>query len=278
MTDHQPHLPRNQKGAGAGIAFLRNHIRYDSDECLLWPFSTKGPQGYGMVGYLGKLLCAHRVMCELAHGKPPTRKHKAAHTCALRPCVNPKHLLWRTLRETQLESVKRHPGYHRRGQPHKLTADQVSQIRALKTDYTQRELAGMFGVQERNISKILLRRTWATGEFSQFGGNTKRRLILPTKPNFETARFYIPRAIGFEFSEGIARVVPIVGPQQQETPFALLAALDKLHPNVRAFVLAVIDGAEMQQAATEARIGADMLARLLPRLRAFLTPYVRVAA
>src|SRR5258708_32092031 len=107
MINHQAHGPRNRRGAGAGIAFIRKHVSYEGDECLLWPLSCKN--GYGMVGYLNKLLHAHRVMCELAHGKPPTRKHIAGHSCADRnplfwkSCVNPNHLSWKTNSETQLE-------------------------------------------------------------------------------------------------------------------------------------------------------------------------------
>jgi hypothetical protein len=69
--------------------------------------------------------------------------------------------------------------------------------------------------------------------------------------------------------------VLIVGPEQHDTQFALLAAIEKLHPSVKVLVLAVLGGAELEEAAVEARIGPKMLASLLPRLRTFLTPYVR---
>jgi hypothetical protein len=251
----------------------------------LWPFSTKGEDGYGTVSYLGKISGAHRVMCTLAHGKPPTRKHIPAHSCAGRlsswkRCVNPNHLSWKTLRATLRESAKRHPENYQRGQQrHKLTAEKVAQIRALEGDHTQRELAGMFGTLERNIGKILQRKTWVTGERRIFGGDTsKGRRLIVQRPRFEAARFYVPRAVGVEFSDGTPRPVLIVGPEQHETQFALLAALEKLHPSVKMLVLAVLEGADLEQAAIEAHIGPGMLASLLPRLRTFLTPYVRVTA
>jgi hypothetical protein len=43
--------------------------------------------------------------------------------------------------------------------------------------------------------------------------------------------------LSVEFSDGTPRAVLIVGPEQHETQFALLAALEKLHPSVEELVL-----------------------------------------
>ena len=74
-------------------------LNHSSDACLLWPF-TKMAKGYGR--YRCKELgtnSAHRVVCILAHGKPPTLKHQVAHSCGNPACVSPKHLRWATCRE-----------------------------------------------------------------------------------------------------------------------------------------------------------------------------------
>ena len=66
------------KGKGRGLLWLKARIWHAGQECLIWPFS-KTYQGYGQVGYGGKVRKAHRVMCELAHGPAPTSCHEAAH-------------------------------------------------------------------------------------------------------------------------------------------------------------------------------------------------------
>jgi hypothetical protein len=48
---------------------------------------------------------AHRAMCRLIHGNPPTPKHQAAHSCGngRRGCVHPGHLRWATDAENRAE-------------------------------------------------------------------------------------------------------------------------------------------------------------------------------
>lgn len=77
--------------AGEAQKWMAAHVANHGDECLLWPFSGNW-NGYGHLGIKGKIHKAHRIMCKLAHGEPPTSKHVAAHSCHNPPCVNPKHL------------------------------------------------------------------------------------------------------------------------------------------------------------------------------------------
>jgi hypothetical protein len=64
---------------------------------LIWPFARYN-NGYGNVTFydaLGKHSTgAHRIMCKLVHGEPPTPKHEAAHSCGngTGGCINPHHL------------------------------------------------------------------------------------------------------------------------------------------------------------------------------------------
>lgn len=57
------------KGKGPGLLWLKDHIDYADDDCLIWPFSPN-MMGYGQVSLNGKILRAHRVMCEWVHGPP----------------------------------------------------------------------------------------------------------------------------------------------------------------------------------------------------------------
>lgn len=144
------------KGKSAVLDWMTAQVwHYQSDECLPWPFSRTW-NGYGQVGFHGKIQKAHRVMCILAHGAPPSR-HVAAHTCnnGHLGCVNPRHIVWKTPRENLLD--RRHAGtltkkrWNNRGV---VTAEQIAEIVALKGVKNQREIAAMFGISYQHVSVI----------------------------------------------------------------------------------------------------------------------------
>lgn len=140
------------KGKGKCAAFLFAHANYDKDDCLKWPFNLN--DGYGLFAHLGKQHMAHRFMCELAHGAPPTPKHYAAHSCGRghHSCVNPRHLSWKTPSENQLDRARH--GTKNGGCVGKLTPEQVAVIKRLKGQKTQKEIAEMFGVFRTTVSDI----------------------------------------------------------------------------------------------------------------------------
>src|SRR5690606_37742148 len=87
-----------RRNRGETIAWIVQHITYQGDDCLLWPFSRER-DGYGTkVQYCGVGFKAHRVMCILAHGNPPRGKPFAAHECGNGHlgCINPRHLAWKS--------------------------------------------------------------------------------------------------------------------------------------------------------------------------------------
>jgi hypothetical protein len=150
---------------GAGITFIRANVAYEGDDCLIWPLH-RDPRGYGMMGWLGKMRYAHRVMCIMAKGEPPTPKHQAAHSCGNgdKGCVNPRHLSWKTNSENQLDrsrhGTRAKAGWGWKG---KLTAEQVAEIRSLKGRMTQYEIAALFNVSQQNVGDIHRGRTWKAG-------------------------------------------------------------------------------------------------------------------
>lgn len=77
-----------KKGKGKGVTFLRELVGHRGRACVLWPYATEY-NGYGNFGYLGRMLRAHKFMCELTHSPRPTPKHEAAHSCGIALCVNP---------------------------------------------------------------------------------------------------------------------------------------------------------------------------------------------
>lgn len=148
------HNPRQANGTH--FNFLRENVRYAGDDCLIWPFGGTW-NGYGHLGYDGKMWKAHRLMCTLAHGEPPTPKHVAAHTCnnGQGGCVNPRHLQWKTPRENLLD--RRAAGTLTKKRWNKngtLTDEQVAEICSLKGTMNQREIAAKFGISYQHVSII----------------------------------------------------------------------------------------------------------------------------
>lgn len=145
--------------------WLHAHAEHDGAECLIWPFCRQ-PTGYGAFGYTenGKreMPYAHRYMCELVNGPPPTPTHEAAHSCGNGKggCVHPKHLSWKTISENNLDC--RAHGTHVRcptGNRGKLTDAQVAEIRSLAGTMTQAAMAARFSVSQPTIRDILTGRS-----------------------------------------------------------------------------------------------------------------------
>lgn len=143
---------------GAPMQWLIENAEHNGDDCLIWPFA-RHPDGRAHMR-AGK---PSRIMCELAHGQPPTDKHEAAHSCGkgYDACVNPQHLRWATPVENTADKVEHGTLLNGSRLPQaKLTENQVREIRALKGKLFQREIAAMFGVQITCINKILNGKSW----------------------------------------------------------------------------------------------------------------------
>lgn len=142
---------------GAALAFLRDHVDYIGEECVLWPFKAQYRQGYGSVWFEGRLTGAHRLMCRLAHGEPPAG-FEAAHACHNRLCVNPNHLRWSSRADNLAE---RRVPHGECGATAKLHNGQVRKIREMvASGMSHGSIANEFGVARRTISAIASRTTW----------------------------------------------------------------------------------------------------------------------
>lgn len=146
---------RGEKGA-----WLEAHADHDGEGCLIFPFGTGR---YGHVNMDGVNMHAHRAMCILAHGEPPTPEHEAAHSCGKGhlACVHPKHLRWDTPKTNQADRITH--GTDSRGEKCAtaiLTEDQARFIKASRGKIGQQELAERFGVSRAAISAIHSGRNW----------------------------------------------------------------------------------------------------------------------
>lgn len=143
--------------------WLEAHVAYEDDECLIWPFQRSQDSGMPAVKYKGKQGQATRVMCELAHGKPPTPEHQAAHSCGKGHlgCIHPKHLRWATPKENAADKIIH--GTVVRGEAirwAKLKDGDVKTIRSLAGKVSQSELGRMFGIAQGTIGKVVRHETW----------------------------------------------------------------------------------------------------------------------
>lgn len=154
-------------GKGKIAAWLFEHANHVGTNCLKWPFPYSKLVGYPQFGYKGKIRYAHRFMCELKNGPPPSQKSEAAHTCgnAHMQCVNPNHLVWKD-RKGNAEDRLKHGNYQDHvGKRHlRLTPAQVEEIRSLKGIESQYSMADRFGVSRCTISSIHTGRMYASNK------------------------------------------------------------------------------------------------------------------
>lgn len=139
---------------GECMDWMRRHVDYTGEACLIWPYSTGG-RGDPTVEYDGKMRSACRVMCALVNGHPPTPKHEAAHNCGKghEGCINPSHLRWATSVENKAD--KRVHGTHTFGEIHpvsKLTEPEV--MRVIRGSDAPCALARELGVSHTLIIRI----------------------------------------------------------------------------------------------------------------------------
>lgn len=189
------------RGEGLGYKWLLEHRSYPHDDwCLIWPFARHN-NGRGLGGHNGKSYRAHRMMCQLAHGEPPTPEHQAAHSCGNGHlgCANPRHLSWKTASENLMDcSIHGTHPKSRFGAKGRFDADQIAQIRELLKTHTHRAIAEMFGANETTIGNI------ATGRFYS----------KPSKINFwapeedDKIREFVARGLSFrQMAEELGRSV-----------------------------------------------------------------------
>lgn len=125
-----------------------------SSTCKLWT-GTMWSGGYGRVGARG---IAHRIAYEKAYGPIP-KDLIVRHTCDVKACVNPEHLLLGTLLDNTHDMITR--GRKALGSAvnrSQLTAVDIPIIRASKE--TCKLLGKHYGVTDVAISLIKRKVTW----------------------------------------------------------------------------------------------------------------------
>lgn len=162
---HGDPLTRKTVANGEAWLILEQMLAMETGDCVIWPLS-KDTHGYGQINDTdkGRPVGVHRVICQKAHGEPPTPAHQAAHSCGRGHfgCCNKRHLRWAT--RVDNESDKDDHGTRLRGVlcwNAKLSEDDVRAIRGAKGRVHYEELAGRYGVSKSHINNIQARKSWA---------------------------------------------------------------------------------------------------------------------
>jgi len=143
---------------GKAKDWILAHRDYPHDQwCLIWPFSRSPREGRALIGGEDSIL-AHRVMCTLIHGPAPEDKPQAVHSCGNGHlgCVNPNHLSWADNSENQRQRYE-----HGRTNPHaygnrsQFSPEQIEMIRSQYGEFTQAQLADIYGVSIPTIQYYL---------------------------------------------------------------------------------------------------------------------------
>lgn len=163
--DPQADKPLRRWGEQAD--WLKAHVSFSGDECLIWPYTIVGRRSsytsFNLMVDGRRLSGAHLAMCWLAHGPKPTQQHEAAHSCGKghEGCVNPMHLRWATHVENVADMTA--AGTQSRGAHHPLAIlneDDVREIRRLLPIVPYKLIGEIFGVSKNTVRSIARRQTW----------------------------------------------------------------------------------------------------------------------
>ncbi len=123
-----------------------------------WPWTkNRNRQGYGAVGWFGKVRKAHRVAYELVTGENITGLD-IRHTCDNPQCCNPRHLRAGTTTDNMRDMAAKGRSGNHKGTANgraKIGEPDVCEIReALNMGESQQNVANRFGIHQTSVSQI----------------------------------------------------------------------------------------------------------------------------
>jgi len=107
-----------------------------------------------------KTACVHVLVAEAFHGPRPEGFH-AAHHDGNREHNTAINIRWKTVSDNQLDRLRHGTGGQGSANPRaRLKESDIRTVRALSADYTQADIALLFGVSRRTVGMILTGDTW----------------------------------------------------------------------------------------------------------------------
>jgi hypothetical protein len=137
----------------------RHCIPEPNSGCWLWLASIHPKTGYAQIMMPhGKPERAHRVSYKIHKGPIPAGLD-VRHTCDIRCCINPNHLITGTRKQNMADAIKR--GRLQRGTDrYNAKLDEVK-VTAIRTDQrVQQIIAFEYGVDQALISRIKAGKLW----------------------------------------------------------------------------------------------------------------------
>ena len=149
-------------------AYLARHVPTSptSAGCLEWT-GPRHEQGYGRVWDADRrrVVYAHRLAYELAHGVDLARGQVVRHACDNPCCVNVAHLELGTQGDNMRDKATRGRARALHGEANplaRLTEADVREVRArLAAGDSQRAVAAAFGISQPRVAAIAAGRAWS---------------------------------------------------------------------------------------------------------------------
>lgn len=142
--------------------WLQQAIKSQTDNCILWPFPLN-QDGYGKLRYLGKKHLAHRLAFWITYEHWPFPE--ARHTCDVRNCINPRHIIEGTHDDNMRDMAERDRALRGTRSPNAKITDDI--VRLMRAEYVPnsrthccRVLAEKYGLDGKNVYNIVMRRAW----------------------------------------------------------------------------------------------------------------------
>jgi len=136
---------------------INNYEVVTESGCWLW-LGSLSSKGYGTKSIFGKIMRAHRLSY-VAHKGDIPEGLIVRHTCDVRCCINPDHLVVGTNADNTQDMMERGRGaLGEKSGTSKLTKELVEQI--FLAEGTYRDIAKRFNIDNTNVSVIKNRKSW----------------------------------------------------------------------------------------------------------------------